>query len=202
MVLDDIFRSNGCVQYVRACLATCHPEEVLHLFGQGLAEDTVVAITDLLKGGLDLDWSMRTTVSVNFSKGDGRKLVSASSKQSHSPDNKRCDRMYAALGAWVQNASTMAQCMLAIQVAIRAVDADATLAKKKRGFALCLRAHARHPSVRSPWSPWGESGAARRREGRVLRSQVPVRRLLLADHVCHVHECQTHLRRTGCTWAC
>ena len=72
-----------------------------HFFGQCLAEDTVVAITDLLKGGLDLDWFMRTTISAYFSKGDDRKLVYASSKESHSPDDKRCDHMYAALGAWV-----------------------------------------------------------------------------------------------------
>ena len=87
-VLDAIFRYPGDVRCVRGCLAACPHEDVVDLFGQGLTEENLQPVTDMLRRGFQLDWSMRTTVSAYFSKGDGRKLVYSSPKPSFSPDDK------------------------------------------------------------------------------------------------------------------
>jgi hypothetical protein len=57
-LLDAVFRYPGSVACVRSCLAACPPGEVLDLFSQGLTENNLEAMTDLLRRGLDMDWSM------------------------------------------------------------------------------------------------------------------------------------------------
>ena len=123
-VLDAIFRYPGDVRCVRGCLAACPHEDVVHLFSEGLTQDNLQPVTDMLKRGFQLDWSMRTTVSAYFSKGDGRKLVYSSPKPAFSPDDKRCDHMHAALDSWVQGAGKVAECMMSLKAALEAADAD------------------------------------------------------------------------------
>ena len=123
-LLDAIFRYPGDVRCVRGCLAACPHEDVVYLFSEGLTQDNLQPVTDMLKRGFQLDWSMRSTVSAYFSKGDGRKLVYSSPKPAISPDDKRCDHMHAALTSWAQAAGKVAECMMFLKAALEAADAD------------------------------------------------------------------------------
>ena len=91
---------------------------MITFLGSGLTSETADTILELLRSGFKRDWSMRSTVSGYFCKGDGRKLVYANPQPSLSPDDKRCDHMLTALPSWIRNADAVAACILASQTSV------------------------------------------------------------------------------------
>ena len=122
VLLDAMFRYTGDMQCVQACLAACPQVELAHLFGQGLAEETQDRVTAMLQRGLKLDWTMRSTVSAYFSKGDGRKLVYPSPQTVLAPDDKRCDHMYSALASWARVARQVAEAIMSFKTFLEEPD--------------------------------------------------------------------------------
>ena len=87
--LAAIFRYLGDARCVRGCFAACPHKEVAYLLSEGLTQVNSQPVTDMLKRGFQLDWSMRSTVSAYSSKGEMRKLVFLSSPYISFPVHER-----------------------------------------------------------------------------------------------------------------
>ena len=117
-----VFRYPGTMAFVEAALRGYSEPEVAAAFGKDIAADDAESLLRLFTEGLQLEFTLRTSITAAFDPHDGRRQVYREECDRAAPDDKRGDHMLKAMRQWYQQAPAMATAIMAAHRALAALD--------------------------------------------------------------------------------
>ncbi|CAK0819964.1 unnamed protein product [Prorocentrum cordatum] len=117
-----VFRYPGSMEFVEAALRGYSGAEVSAAFSKAIGEDEEETLLALFTEGLQLEFTLRASITAAFDPRDGRRQVYREECERASPDDKRGDHMLRAMRQWYEHAPAMATAVMDVYRALAALD--------------------------------------------------------------------------------